>query len=64
MQEPDPEIEAPKPAAATEARNRRTTPPDDETKKENKEKLKSYDASQAKIRAEDCQNEEGIQQRE
>jgi hypothetical protein len=52
MQDPDPEKAAAKAAAAaSEAEATTTTPPDDETKKENKEKLKRYDAGQKKIRA-------------
>jgi AAA lid domain len=46
MREPDPEIKAAKAAAAVTT----TTSPDDDTKKKNNEKLKGYDASQAKIR--------------
>ena len=59
MREPDPEIEAAKAAAAATETATTTPPPDDETKKENKEKLKRYDAGQAKIRAEAAKMKKG-----
>jgi hypothetical protein len=59
MQEPDPEKEATKAAAATEGVTKTTSPPVDDETKANQVKRKTYADSQAKIRADAAKMKRG-----